>query len=458
MTFLLLPVLAAIGYSQTPGGSQGGLLSGSVVSSQPTNEILRLSLREAIERGLRYNLGIATSEQATRLAASARLQALSLLLPSINGRVSETSQQVNLKAFGFGGFPGVPDIVGPFSVFDARAALTQSIFNFAAIAGYSGVRQQERAARYSFESTRDAVVLAVTSLYLQAQSAVARVSTAEAQVKVAQAALDQARNMNRAGVVAGIDVLRAQVELQNEQSVVINSRAQLDRARLDLGRAIGLLGGQRIELTSDVPYAQPPVLSIEDALSRAISTRPDYQAALATEAAAAALKRAARMERLPSAAVAANYGAIGPSPVNAHGTYTAGVALDFPIFDGGRIRADVERADAELQQRRAETSNLRGVVDYEVRTAFLDLNAARDRVELAQSTVKLAEQQLTQARDRFQAGVTNNLEVVQAQAAVVGANESLISSLFAYNVAKASLARAVGTIQRTIYEFLGVQP
>jgi outer membrane protein TolC len=186
--------------------------------------------------------------------------------------------------------------------------------------------------------------------------------------------------------------------------------------------------------------------------------RSDLQAAIISEQSAEQLKRAAAGQRYPSIAANANYGLIGQSPTNSHGTYAASIALELPIFDGGRIRSDIERADAVLQQRHAESSNLRGLIEYEVRTAFLDLTSARERVDLARSTQNLAQQQLIQARDRFQSGVSDNLEVIQAQTAVIQANETVVASLFAYNVAKALLARAIGSIQQRIFEFLGVNP
>ncbi len=433
-------------------------ISGSILSGPETAETLPLSLKDAIDRGVQYNLGVVSSEQNRRLTVATRLQALSLLLPNLTSRVSETSQQVNLQAVGFKGLPGIPTIVGPFQVFDARAALTQNVYSFSALSGYRGVKDEERAAIYDQRSTRDAVVFAVVSLYLQAQSNAARIDAAEAQVAVATASLNQARSLNQSGVVAGIDVLRAQVELQTEQNALISARNDLARSQLDLVRAIGLAPGQSIKLTDDIPFAPPPPLPLEEAIASALVDRSDLQAAVASEQGAEQLKRAAAAQRLPSIAANANYGLIGQSPTNAHGTYSASIALELPIFDGGRIRSDIERADAVLQQRHAESSNLRGQIEYEVRTAFLDLTSARERVDLARSTLDLAQQQLVQARDRFQSGVSDNLEVVQAQTAVTQADETVVASLFAYNVAKALLARSVGSIQQRIFEFLGVNP
>lgn len=431
-------------------------LAGSVPSGTATPDTIALSLRDAVDRGLRYNLGVVVLEQSNRTAVAARLAALSGLLPNVTGRVTETSQQVNLKAFGFGGFPGVPTIVGPFEVFDARAALTQAVLDFSAIENYRGAGANERTARLSLETVRDAVVLSVIELYLRANAFAARVDTVAAQLRTSEAALQQARNMREAGVVAGIDVLRAQVQAQVQQQRLIAFRNDNERSLLDLARAIGLPPGQKFRLTDNVAFAPLPSVSLEEALQRAYTSRPDYRAALASESAALHLRRAAESERLPAVYLSANYGAIGPSPAESHGTYSASVGIQFPIFSGGRIRADVLRADALLSQRRAEVADLRGRIDYEVRNSLRDVQSARQQVDVAQSTVTLADQQLVQARDRFQAGVANNLEVVQAQESVAAANDNLISSLYAYNVAKASLAHATGEAQRAFEKYLGL--
>jgi outer membrane protein TolC len=454
-----LPPLQRLPESRSPSPPfSPGLspLNGSVPKGQPTGGTLALSLRDAIAGGLQYNLRVISSRQSDRTAAAARLAALSLLLPNIGGRVTEASQQINLKALGFSGFPGLPTIVGPFAVFDARASLTQSIFSASSLAGYRSFKQDERTARFSLQDTRDAVVLLVVSLYLQAVAEAARVNTATAQVALAQAALEQARTMNQTGVAAGIDVLRAQVELQSEQNRLTTNEVEYRKDLLNLGRAIGMPEGQEILLTDTIPFSPDPPISQAEAIRQALDTRSDYKAAQAAESSADLLKSAAEKQRLPSVFFNGDYGAIGPSPSDSHGTYTAAVGVEFPIFTGGRIRSDVDRANALLQQRQAESADLRARIDYQVRTAFLDLNASRDRVSVAQSTVQLAAQQLIQSRDRFRAGVADNLEVVQAQAANAAANEEYISSLFAYNLSKASLARAVGNINDTVLVYLGV--
>jgi outer membrane protein TolC len=432
--------------------------SGSVPSGPATAGVLALSLKEAIDRGLKYNLALITGEQSTRLAEAARLTALSALLPDLTARTSGTSQQVNLKALGFRGFPGIPLIVGPFRVFDVRAYLTQAIFDFSAISAHRSEAENVKAARFAYQNARDAVVLAVVNLYLQAITGTARIESATAQVATANAAFKQADDLRKVGVAAGIDVLRSQVELQREQQQLIFDLSEFEKEKLNLARAIGLPLGQQFRLSDRIPYGPAPALTVDSALKEAYGARPDYQSALAAERAAELQKRSAQAERYPSIHFDGNYGAIGRGPNDAHGTYTAAVDVRVPLFDGGRIRADVLRADAEIEQRRAETGDLRGRIDYEVRTAFLDLTSGSDQVAVAQSAVQLANEQVRHATDRFQAGVANSLEVVQAQQALATANENYTSALFAYNLAKASIARAIGMAEKRSAEFLGAIP
>jgi outer membrane protein TolC len=399
---------------------------------------------------------VVSGEFGVRRATAARLTELSNLLPTLTGRVVESSQQVNLKAFGFGNFPGIPSIVGPFQVFDARAALTQAVLDISAVSNWRGSREAVKSAELTSRNVRDSVVLAVVNLYLQAVTGRARIESAESQVATADAAYRQALNMKTAGVVAGIDVLRAQVQLQSEQQRVIALRNEFEREKLDLARAIGLPLGQQFSLTTDVGYGPGPSIALDEALRRSFENRPDYQAALSAQRAAEWQKRAATSSRLPAVYFNGDYGTIGPTVRDNHGTYTAAVGLQFPIFEGGRIRAAIEQADVALAERTAEAADLRGRIDYEVRTSFLNLNAAREQVEVAQSARKLAAEQLVQARDRFAAGVANNLEVVQAQQAVAVAEENFINSLYGYNLSKASIGRSIGMAQNIPSEFLGV--
>jgi outer membrane protein TolC len=432
---------------------------GSVPSGAATGERLSISLADAIARGVKSNLGALLANQDVRTAQGARWVALSQMLPNVTTKTSEASQQINLAAFGFAAFPGVGQIVGPFSIFDTRGYLSQSLLNFRSLYNSRSATADQKAAAFSSQDARDVVALVVTSLYLETGAGASRIEAARAQVDAAQAVYSQAADFLKNGVVPAIEVLRAQVELQTQQQRLISYRNDVEKLKLRLARAIGLPDGQPFELADKIPYAPPPALKLEEAMDRAYSSRMDYQSVAARVHSAELARKAAEADRLPSANFDANYGVNGPSLPHSHGTYTAGVSLDIPIFQGGRVRGEVLEADAQLGQRKAELADLRGRIAFEIRAAYLDLASAGDQVQVATSTVALAERQLTQARDRFAAGVTGNLEVVQAQEAVATSNENYISSLYTYNTAKATLARAMGNAEKTIPSLLqGVMP
>ncbi|HEV2495961.1 MAG TPA: TolC family protein [Terriglobia bacterium] len=434
---------------------------GSVSSGKATGEVLQLSIEDAFRRGLRYNLALLLDEQTTRGARGQRWKALSDLLPNVTTRTSETAEQLNLEVFGFS--PAAlaafhaPAIVGPFSYFDTRAFLSQPVFNLKALENARASEENIRAAEYSYKDARDLVLLVVGNAYLLVNAAEARVETAQAQVKTSQSLYQKAADMRQAGLTPAIDELRAKVELQARQQQLIAAQNQFAKRKLDLARAIGLAEGQQFVATDRIPFRPLAPSTLERALERAFASRSDYQAALARVRAAQRARKAAAAERLPTLAFNGDYGDIGLSPGASHGTFTAVGTLTIPVFQGGKVRGDILLADAALRQRESELADLRGRIDYQVRSALLDLDSAADQVAVAKSSVELANQTLEQAQDRFAAGVTDNIEVVQAQEAVAGANEAYISSVYAHNVAKANLARAEGIAEQAVIQYLKVR-
>jgi outer membrane protein TolC len=302
------------------------------------------------------------------------------------------------------------------------------------------------------------VVAVVVQLYLQAISGSARIDAVRAQVATAQALYNQALDRKNAGTVPAIDVLRAQVELQSQQQRLIFYEGEFDKQKLALARAIGLALGQQFRLADTVPYAPLPAdVDLARNLEFAFKTRSDLQASEAFLRAAELSLAGARAGRLPSLGVNADYGANGPATDNLHGSFTVAAGVTIPVFQGGRIRANIEQGNALVAQRRAEHENLRGQIDAGVRSAFLDLRSASRQVEVARSNLDLARQQVQQSQDRFAAGVTNNVEVVQAQDALALASENYIASLYASNAAKAALARARGDAEESIIRFLNIR-
>ena len=445
-----------------PGITTQGPFQGSVPTGQATGTTLALPLKDAIDRALKYNLGAIQSDQNTRAAHAVRLRNLSALLPNLHGQLSPSVQQTNLQALGLrlNTIPGlpIPTIVGPFTVADIRGYLTQEVFNWSDIKNWKSASQSETAAFYSYKSDRDLVVLVTATAYLQVVSDVANVDSNRAQVRTNQAIYQQNLDQNKQGVVASIDVLRAKVQLQTQQQQLIAVENQLAIDKLSLGRIIGLPNGQEFQATDTVPYSSLTGITLEQALQVAHATRPDYTAAKAQLRAAELAEQAAAAENYPSVGINANYGDIGsPNFGRSHGTFLVAGTVTIPLFLGTQVRADKLQADSVLQDRKAQLADLGGKIDDQVRTAFFNLHSSSELVTVAQSNVELANQTLTQAQDRFTAGVTNSVEVVQAQQAVAVANQSYIASLYSYNSAKISLAQAMGVAEQSGLEFLGVK-
>ncbi len=442
--------------SQAAGSSQAqGLYFGSAATGKATPGVMDLSLKDAIERGLKFNLAILVGEQQTRAARGARWKALSSLLPDVTAQTSESIQQINLQAFGFPGIPGVRPIVGPFSVFDVRGYVSQPVLDFEAMSRLKAADANVKAARYSFKNAQDLVVLAVASTYLQVIAGQARVNAAQVQVNTAESLYKKARDMHTAGLVPSIDDLRAQVELKTRQQQLLAAKNGLATAKLVLARTIGLPMDQSFSLTTKTPYASLSPLPLDAALQTALAHRADYQSALALTHQAEEARKAATRERWPTLDFNSNYGDIGIAPGISHGTFTVAGTLKIPIFQGGKVQGDLLQADSQLRERQAELANLRGNIEQEVRTALLDLETSSSQVQVATSSQKLAKETLDQAEDRFSAGVVDNLEVVQAQEAVAKANESYIESLYEYNLAKATLAHALGVAESSALKYLG---
>jgi outer membrane protein TolC len=281
------------------------------------------------------------------------------------------------------------------------------------------------------------------------------IESQQAQLSTSQALYQRARDQRAAGVAARIDELRAQVEMQTQQQRLIAAQDQRSKDMLSLARAIGLPAGQAFSLADDVPYAPLEGVSLDKSLQDAYANRPDYLSAQLESNAARLSRKAAVAENFPTVTSAANYGDIGPNFGNSHGTFTASASVNIPIFQGTRVRADVLDADATLQQKQAELADLKGHIDQDVRSAFFDLDSASELVKVAASNKDLARETLVQAQDRFGTGVTDNIEVVQAQESVSVADQAYISSLYAFNIAKVQLARAVGIAEQAVKGYLG---
>lgn len=441
----------------TPGqavpGTQGVSPFGGSAPAKLVPGVLPISLQDAINRGLRQNLGALLSSADIRSAKGQRWEALSALLPHVTAEPFIDESQINLAEFGFTfSFPGfkLPAAVGPFAYFDARVGVSQSLFDWKSIQSERASRQNVKSAEYTYKDARDLVVLAVGYTYLQGIADAARVETAEAQVQTAQALSDQASDQVTAGTSPAIDGMRAKVELQTRQQQLIQAKNNLSIQKLTLARVIGLAPGQEFDMTDKSPYQPFEGIMLEDALKHAYATRSDYQAALADTRAAEYERKAAKAGYLPSLSFNADYGAAGPHASAATQVFDVKGTLSIPIFLGGSVHGDVLQADARLEQSRERLENLRAQIDADVRTALFNLESSAQQVDVARSNIDLAEQTLEQSRDRFSAGVTDTVEVTQSQETVASAHEQYISSLYNFNLAKISLARALGLAEEGV--------
>jgi outer membrane protein TolC len=429
-----------------------------VPAAPSTGAPIQLSLADAIHRGLEHNLAAVLQEQRGRTAESDRLRALAEVLPHISGTARESRQVLSTAAFGFTGFPGIPTVLGPFNVFDARLNVSAPLFDARVINGLRATTALTRASEADAREVREVIVLAVGNLYLQAQADASRVASARGQAETAATLVQLAEDQRASGLVAGIDVLRQQVALQSARARVIAAENALAKRLLSLGRAIGLPATQPIVLTDSPGFHAAPAVAIDQAVEQALAARDDLKAARARADAARAALHAEAAGHLPSLHLDADVGVLGSDPTTTDKTYAIAVNVHVPIFDGGATRARVLRADADLRAREAELADLTSGVRSEVQAALLDVDAAAAGVGVAESAQSLARQALEQAQDRFRAGVSSTVELVQAQDALAAAADQYIAGVYAHNIAKAALARALGGLEARFVSLVGGQP
>jgi outer membrane protein TolC len=430
------------------------------VPAEATGTTISLSMRGAIERGLRYNLGLIESNQASADVRAARLRALSSLLPQVSAEGQQVYQNLSFKEIGLRlppipGFPGLPSTTGGFGYQDARVSVNQSLYNRELREHYQAQKSAENASVLSIKDSRDVVVFAVGTAYLQVIASQARVETAKAQLASAQELDRQTANQFKSEVSPEIDTIRAQVERQSAEQRLTTAVNQFEKDKLTLARVIGLASDQEFTLTDALGYRPLAEITKESAIEDAFRSRSDLASAAASVHAAEFNSRAEKAQRLPVVSFHADYGGGGSNIGNFNQVYTLAGSVSVPIYTGGRIRADIQQADADLARRKAEYADLKGRIAYDVRVAWLDANASDSGVKVAEHNKALAERALAQSQDRYENGVTNYLEVLEAQEAVVVANENYIQSLYSFNVAKVALARALGGSETRLQQMVG---
>jgi outer membrane protein TolC len=427
---------------------------GSVVTGKATDGVLDLSLDDAMQRGLRQNLGLILQTSTQKNASGQRLEELQTLLPTITASASIEVQQVNLAAYGLK-FPGLNPIIGPFQVVDFRAYLTQNLVNVSALQNYIAAKHNFESARLTAEDARDLVVLTVGNAYLLCIADAARIEAVNAELATSKVSLDQAAAAHDAGTSPKLDVLRAQVDYQNEEQSLISTKNNLEKDKLALARTIGLPLDQVFRLTDTAPYAALDKVDPETAFQQALKSRKDLQASAEQLKSAKAEKTSAWAYQLPVVTASGDYGDIGETPGHSHGTFSATGQASVPVLQIAKTRGQEQVAGAQYEQAAAKLSDQVQQVNQDVRDSLLDIQAAAKLVEATHSNVELANEALSDAQQRFHAGVSDNLPVSQAQSQTEQANDQYISALYQHNVAKLALARALGAAQTNYKDYLG---
>jgi outer membrane protein TolC len=432
---------------------------GSAPAGQATGDVIHLSLAEAIALGLRFNLGLIESTQTSANVRAQQLRSLAALLPDVSFEAKDVLANASLKEFGLRlpaipGIPGLPATTGAFGFQDTRLSVTQSIYNSAIRNGYQAEKHAQQASLLSSRDARDVVVYAVGTAYFQVVAADARVETTKAQLITARELDQQTADRVNSQISPEIDSLRARVERQSAEQQVTNAANDLEKARLTLARITGLPPDQMFT-TSEIAYRPLTGLTEQSAIAHAREFRSDLLSAAATMHEAESRVRSAKGEKLPAFSFHADYGLAGVNIGSLNQVYTIAGQLSVPIYSGGRIQADIDEAQTNLARRQAEFGDLEGRVAYDVRVAWLDVQASDSSVNVAESNRALAERALAQSQDRYLNGVTNYLELLRAQEAVTTAAENYIRSAYSFNVAKIALARAMGAAESQIQNFFG---
>jgi outer membrane protein len=445
--FALVPGAWSVHAQNVQAGAQRGRRD---LNPAAASGVLSLTLDQAVRLALKQN---PTAQIAVMQAAQSvqdKNVARAALMPEVDASVKEQVQRVNIQAQ-FGGeniFPGIPKAFGPFPIFSAGPSFAAPLFDLTLWRRYQAAREGVNASKANSLSTREQVILLVVSQYIGTLRAVADVQASQSRVDLAQALYDQAADLQKEGVGTGIDTLRANVELQNEKQRLIEAQADRERSLFGLSRILNLDPRQVIELADSLNFFDTPQPETEPSIEAALSDRQEWKALKSQITSAELQKKEARDSRLPSLRVDGDWAYLGTHPNNGTDTYTYVASANMPIFTGGRIHAEVVRADLEIQLLQQQQDDLRNSIALDVKTALINLTSARNEVGVANLGIELSNQEVDQARDRFRAGVANNIEVIQAQDSLARANDNQIAALYRFNQAHADYARSIGQMEK----------
>jgi outer membrane protein TolC/ABC-type transporter Mla MlaB component len=442
---LFFSLMLGPGMTHAQGTNKPSALPGNAPA-----QVLRLTLYQAVGLALKQNttaqiaiLQAAQSEQDRNIARAD-------LLPQVKAQISDEAQKVNLLAQ-FGGrtpFPGFPKTLGPYQVFSAGPSFGTPVFDLTLWRRYQAAQNTVDSSKASSLSTREQVILLVVSQYIGTLRGMANVQASQSRVDLAQALYDQAADLQKEGVGTGIDTLRANVELQNEKQRLIQAQTDRETSLFALSRLLNLDPRQAMELGDSLSFFDTPQPEFESSIELALAERQEWKALESQIKAAEYQKKASQDSRLPSLRFDGNFAYVGTSGNTTLPTYTYQGSVNLPLFTGGRIHAEIVRADLEIRKFDQQKDDLRNQIALDVKTALLNLQSARNEVQVANLGVQLSKEEVDQARDRFKAGVANNIEVIQAQDSLARANDNQIAGLYRFNQARADLARSIGQMEK----------
>ncbi|MGA2654095.1 MAG: TolC family protein [Terracidiphilus sp.] len=467
LAILALAAGPALVHAQAPNpSSANNPFYGSVTAHPVTNDVLQLSLDDAVRRGFENNLGLREAQAGEKAYQGEKDQALQQFLPTITLTGDTGQYQHNLAALGFSPslvtkiFPGGK--IPPGLSFITRDTLTEGKFTFSqtlfsgpVIAGWRAAGAAQRSAYFAKMTARGEVVQQVATAYLHAIAAASEVDNAKALEAQDQTQLDQTHAAHLAGTVANLDELRARVQLRSQQQVRLNAENTYEKDLILLKREIGIDPGQKIALTDPAPYADLATETPEEVLAIAYKSRQDYQNLQNQAIEYKAIHAAYRSQRLPTLTFNGYYGVSEVTGVGSHGNFIAQGTLKLPLFREASLRGDTDAAQAQFSSVQSQLGDLKTHIDQQVRSALLDVDSSRKLVEVAQSNVDLATRALSDETDRVNAGVDDNLPLVTAQATLASAQNNLVESLYQYNISKLALARASGILEQQYRVYLG---
>ena len=438
-------------------------LPAGVQVQRATPGALPLSLDDAIARGEKNNLQMLLVIQNERLVHGEVLTVENSLLPSLTAKGNVEAQQIDLAALGFkpseldafGIDPATFPTIVKVNTASAKISMNQQLFDVPAYYLYRSAQKASDVAHLSTLNLLGGVTLAVGTQYLLALADESQIENARALEKADEVAYEQTKDSHDAGVGTNLDMLRARVQLQTQQQAVISDENAFAKDKIALNRLVGLPADQEIELTDTAPYAEFAELPLPDAMRLAFQRRKDLLSLESQLDVATRAQKAVKTERLPTISFDGYYGVLGEVGGLYHGVFAATGKASVPVFEEGQLRGESEVAQAEVIALRQQIDSLRVSIEWQIRSAMLDVQSSNELVKVAKSNVDLATQEVQDASDRFKAGVDDNLPLVQAQAVLAAAQSRLVETLYQYNQSKLTLARNTGVVETQYKVYLG---